>query len=78
MTLILEDPAFAAVGNLQVEVAAIGVATLATNASYEGGGKLVSGAHDLYPEFYPSSKTYPEDARGGVRAAQEEKLKPLK
>src|SRR6516165_6046103 len=41
MTLILEDPAFAAVGHLQVEVAAIGVATLATNASYEGGGKLV-------------------------------------
>src|SRR6516162_3116383 len=56
MTLILEDPAFAAVGNLQVEVAAIGVATFATNASYEGGGKLVPGAHDLYPEFYPSSK----------------------
>ena len=47
MTLILEDPAFAAVGNLQVEVAAIGVATLTTNASYEGGGKLVPGAHDL-------------------------------
>src|SRR6516165_9132883 len=56
MTLIVEDPAFAAVGNLQVEVAAIGVAGLTANASYEGGGKLVPGAHDLYPEFYPSSK----------------------
>jgi len=44
MTLILEDPALAAVGNLQVEVAAIGVAALTTNASYEGGGKLVPGA----------------------------------
>jgi len=28
MTLILEDPALAAVGNLQVEVAAIGIAAL--------------------------------------------------
>src|SRR5215472_14255955 len=46
MTLILEDPAFAAVGNLQVEVAAIGVAALTANASYEGGGKLIPGAHD--------------------------------
>src|SRR5215471_15003269 len=46
MTVILEDPAFAAVGNLQVEVAAIGVAALTTNASYEGGGKLVPGAHE--------------------------------
>src|SRR5262245_27737907 len=55
MTLILEDPALAAVGNLQVEVAAIGVAALTANASYEGGGKLVPGAHDL-PKFYPSSK----------------------
>src|SRR5215470_186052 len=55
VTLILEDPAFAAVGNLQVEVAAIGVATLTANASYEGGGKLVPGAHD-YPKLYPGSK----------------------
>jgi hypothetical protein len=47
MTLILEDPALAAVGNLQVEVAAIGVAALTTNASYEGRGKLVPGAHAL-------------------------------
>src|SRR5215467_3729583 len=46
MTLILEDPTLAAVGNLQVEVAAIGVATLTANASYEGGGKLVPGAHE--------------------------------
>src|SRR5262249_57884850 len=34
MTLILEDPTPTAVGNLQVEVAAIGVAALTTNASY--------------------------------------------
>src|SRR5262245_34627003 len=54
MTLILEDPALAAVGNLQVEVAAIGVAALTANASYEGGGKLVPGAHDL-PRLYPGS-----------------------
>ena len=47
MTLILKDPTFAAVGNLQVEVAAIGVAALMSNASYEGRGKLVPGAHDL-------------------------------
>src|SRR5262249_24391789 len=45
-TLILEDPALAAVGNLQVELAAIGVAALTANASHEGGGKLVPGAHD--------------------------------
>src|SRR5262249_30330629 len=45
VTLILEDPALAAVGNLQVEVAAIGVAALTANASYEAGGKLVPGAH---------------------------------
>src|SRR5215510_14553917 len=55
MTLILEDPALAAVGNLQIEVAAIGVAALTANASYEGGGKLVPGAHDA-PKLYPSSK----------------------
>ena len=48
MTLILEDPALAAVGNLQIEVAAIGVATLTANASDEGGGKLVPGAHDIF------------------------------
>jgi hypothetical protein len=47
MTLILEDPAFAAVAKLQKEVAAIGVAALTTNASYEGRGQLVPGAHDL-------------------------------
>jgi len=35
MTLILEDPALAAVGELQVEIAAIGIAALATNASHE-------------------------------------------
>src|SRR6516162_8259165 len=55
MTLILEDPALAAVGNLQVEVAAIGIAALTANASDEGGGKLVPGAHDL-PKVYPGSK----------------------
>jgi hypothetical protein len=54
MTLILEDPAFAAVGNLQVEVAAIGVAALTTNAAYEGGRKLVPG-RITYPEPYPGS-----------------------
>src|SRR5262245_15378374 len=53
MTLILEDPALAAVGNLQVEVAAIGIAALTANASYEGGGELVPGAH---PRLYPCSK----------------------
>src|SRR5215813_7476028 len=53
--LILEDPAPAAVGNLQVKVATIGVAAPTANASYEGGGKLVPGAHD-HPEPYPSSK----------------------
>src|SRR5262249_39704643 len=47
MTLILEDPAFAAIRNLQVEVAAIGVAAVTINASYEGRRKLVPGAHDL-------------------------------
>jgi hypothetical protein len=54
ITLILEDPAFAAVGHLQVEVAAIGVAALTTNASYEGCGQLIPGAHDpnLYPGYY--------------------------
>src|SRR5215472_11852476 len=50
--LILEDPAPAAVGNLQVKVATIGVAAPTANASYEGGGKLVPGAHDL-PHLYP-------------------------
>src|SRR5262245_25154067 len=54
MTLILEDPALTAVGNLQVKVAGIGVAPLTTNASYEGGRKLVPGAHELYPATYPS------------------------
>src|SRR5262245_25933960 len=47
MTLILEDPTSAAVGNLQVKVATIGVAALTTNAAYEGGRKLVPGAHVL-------------------------------
>src|SRR5262249_11599727 len=47
MTLILKDPAFAAVGHLQIEVAAIGVATLTTNASDEGSRKLIPGAHEL-------------------------------
>ena len=56
MTLILEDPALTAVGNLQVEVAAIGVAALTTNASYEGGGKLVPGARMTYPDPYPGLK----------------------
>src|SRR6516225_410496 len=45
MPLILEDPASATVGDLQVQVAAIGVAALTTNASDEGGRKLVPGAH---------------------------------
>jgi len=78
MTLILEDPAFAAVGNLQVEIAAIGVATLTTNASYEGGGKLVPGAHDLPKALSRFEAVYPEDGRGGVRGVQEKKAKPLK
>jgi hypothetical protein len=76
MPLILEDPASAAVGHLQVEVAAIGVAALTANASDEGGGKLV-------PGYLPSALSrfeamYPEDDRGGVRRAQEDKAKPLK
>src|SRR5262249_6704372 len=70
MTLILEDPALAAVGNLQVEVAAIGVAALTTDASYEGGGKLVPGAHRLLLALSRFKTTNPEDARGGVRATQ--------
>src|SRR6516165_6895380 len=78
MTLILEDPALAAVGNLQVEVAAIGVAALTANASYEGGGKLVPGAHDLPKVLSRFKAMYPEDGRGGVRGAQEKKAKPLK
>src|SRR6516164_7898858 len=78
MTLILEDPAFAAVGHLQVEVAAIRVATVAMNASYEGCGKLVPGTHDL-PQALSQFKTiYPEDGRGGVRWTQGEKAKSLK
>src|SRR6516164_2531509 len=59
MTLILEDPTPAAVGNLQVEVAAIGVAALTTNASYEGGGKLVPGAHEVTPSPISYPKPYP-------------------
>src|SRR5215475_13558399 len=64
MTLILEDPALTAVGNLQVEVAAIGVATLTANASYEGGGKLIPGAHDLPKPLSQFQVTDPEDGRG--------------
>src|SRR5215469_10429481 len=78
MTLILEDPAFAAVGNLQVEVAAIGVATLTTNASYEGSGKLVPGAHGLPFALSQFQLMYPGDGRGGVRAAQEWKAERMK
>jgi hypothetical protein len=78
MTLILEDPAFAAVGNLQVEVAAIGVAALTTDASYEGGGKLVPGAYDLPYALSQFKLAYPGDDRGGVRGAQEKKAQPLK
>src|SRR5262245_41313046 len=78
MTLILEDPALTAVGNLQVEVAAIGVATLTANASYEGGGKLVPGAHDLPKALSRFEAMHPEDGRGGVRGAQGKKAKPLK
>jgi hypothetical protein len=78
MTLILEDPTFAAVGHLQVEVAAIRVATVAMNASYEGRGKLVPGTHDL-PQALSQFKTiYPEDGRGGVRWTQGEKAMGLK
>src|SRR5262249_8824434 len=69
MTLILEDPAFAAVGNLQVEVAAIGVAALTANASYEGGGKLIPGAHDTLSSI-PFPMMDPEEGRGRVREAQ--------
>src|SRR6516165_10149822 len=68
MTLILEDPA----------LAAIGVAALTANASYEGGGKLVPGAHDLPKVLSRFKAMYPEDGRGGVRGAQEKKAKPLK
>src|SRR5262245_34026611 len=78
MTLILEDPALTAVGNLQVEVAAIGVAALTANASYEGGGKLVPGAHDLPKAPSRFEAVCSEDGRGGVRGAQEKKAKPLK
>src|SRR5262245_45341105 len=78
MTLILEDPAFAAVGNLQVEVTAIGVAALTANASYEGGGKLVPGAHGLPLALSQFQLMYPEDGRGGLRGAQERKAKLLK
>src|SRR6516164_2302679 len=78
MTLILENPAFAAVGNLQVEVAAIGVEALTANASDEGGGKLVPGAHNLPTALSRFEAMYPEDGRGGVRGPQEKKAKPLK
>src|SRR5215469_10897280 len=78
ITLILEDPAFAAVGNLQVEVAAIGVAALTANAAYEGGGKLVPGAHGLPSALSQFESMNPEDGRGGVRGPQEKKTKPLK
>jgi hypothetical protein len=78
MTLILEDPALAAVGNLQVEIAAIGVAALTANASYEGGGKLVPGAHDLPYALSRFQMMQHEDGRGAVRAAQGWKAKPLK
>src|SRR6516162_8710100 len=54
MTLILEDPALAAVGHLQIEVAAIRVAALTANASYEGCGKLIPNAH--YHKPYPGSE----------------------
>ena len=75
---ILEDPALAAVGNLQVEVAAIGVAALTANAAYEGGGKLVPGAHDLPKALSRFESMYPEDARGSLRGPQEKKAKSLK
>src|SRR5215831_8242288 len=78
MTLILEDPALAAVGNLQVQVAAIGVAALTTNASYEGGRKLVPCAHHVPCALSLLRTMYPEDGRGAVRGAQEGKAKPLK
>src|SRR5262245_26855245 len=77
MTLILEDPAFAAVGNLQVEVAAIGVAALTANASYEGGGKLIPGAHDTLSSI-PVRMMDPEEGRGRVREAQQKKDQGLK
>src|SRR5215831_8930588 len=70
MTLVLEDPAFAAVGNLEVEVAAIGVAALTTNASNEGGGKLIPGAHDTLSSI-PVRMMDPEEGRGRVREAQQ-------
>ena len=55
MTLILEDPALPAIGDLKVEIAAIGVATLTTNGAYEGGRKLVP-SRMFYPKPYPSSQ----------------------
>jgi hypothetical protein len=72
MTLILEDPAFSAVGNLQVKVAAIGVATLTMNASYEGSRKLVPGTH-LPQALSRSKRMYPEDGRGSLGRWQEKK-----
>src|SRR5262245_49023160 len=79
MPLILEDPAFAPVAKLQKQVATIGVATLATNASYEGGGKLVPGAHELIPcDLSRLYVMYPENARGGVRRAEPNKIERLK
>src|SRR5262245_12743771 len=79
MPLILEDPAFAAVTKLQKQVATIGVATLATNASDEGSGKLVPGAHELRPcDLSRLYVMYPEDARGGVRTAEPNKIERLK
>src|SRR5215472_14534166 len=75
MTLILEDPALPAVGDLQVEVAAIGVAALTANASYEGGGKLVPGAHDDLPKALSRFEAMcSEDGRGSVRGRKRRKL----
>jgi len=78
MTLILEDPAFAAVGNLQVEIAAIGVTAFLANASHEGGGKFVPSAYN-YPKPYPSLRRWTLGMLGAVvRGVQDRKLKRLK
>src|SRR5262245_1110362 len=76
--LILEDPASAAVGHLEVKVATIGVATLTPNAAYKGGRKLVPGTHGLPSALSRFKMMNPEEARGGVRTTQAKKNEPLK
>jgi len=52
MTLILEDPALAAIGNLQVQVAAIGVAASRRTLRTKDADSLFQ-ARMIHPDFYP-------------------------